>query len=85
MEIILYIIIGLIIGLCYYVYKCHKYKKKYKTKSLKPTWDEYDDNEGISITLVICIFTWPLAILAVLTYFIFVYPTVYIRKYFGIE
>lgn len=85
MEIILYFIIGLIIGLCCYTYECYRYKKKYENKSWRLTWDEYDDKEGVTLILVTCIFLWPLVILAVLAYLIFVYPTVYIRKYFGIE
>ena len=85
MEIVLYIIIGLIIGFCRYTYDCYRYKKKYENKSWKLTWNEYDDKEGVTLTLIICIFLWPLVILIVLVYLIFVYPTVYIRKYFGIE
>ena len=85
MEVILYFIIGLIIGLCCYTYECYKYKKKYKNKSWKLTWDEYDNKEGVTLNLIICIFLWPLCIIVVLAYLIFVYPTVYIRKYFGIE
>lgn len=85
MEVILYFIIGLIIGLCDYAYECYRYKKKYENKSWKLTWSEYDDKEGVTLTLIICIFLWPLVIIAVLAYLIFVYPTVYIRKYFGIE
>lgn len=85
MEIVLYFIIGLIIGFCCYTYACYEYKKKYENKSWKLTWDEYDDKEGVTLNLIICIFLWPLAIIVVLAYLIFVYPTVYIRKYFGIE
>lgn len=85
MEIVLYFIIGLIIGFCYYTYECYRYKKKYKNTSWKLTWDEYDDKEGVTFTLVVCICLWPLVTIAVLAYLIFVYPTVYIRKYFGIE
>ena len=85
MEIILYFIIGLIIGLCYYTYECYKYKKKYENKSWKLTWSEYDNEEGVTLNLIICIFLWPLVIMVALAYLIFVYPTVYIRKYFGIE
>lgn len=85
MEIALYFIIGFIIGLCCYTYECYRYKKKYENKPWKLTWDEYDDKEGVTLILVVCIFLWPLAIIAVLAYLIFVYPTVYIRKYFGIE
>lgn len=85
MEIVLYFIIGSIIGFCDYAYECHRYKKKYESKSWKLTWSEYDDKEGVTLTLIICIFLWPLVIITVLAYLIFVYPTVYIRKYFGIE
>lgn len=85
MEIVLYFIIGLIIGFCHYTYECHRYKKKYINKSYKLTWDEYDNKEGVTFTLVVCIFLWPLVTIAALAYLIFVYPTVYIRKYFGIE
>lgn len=85
MEIVLYFIIGLVTGLCDYTYECYKYKKKYENKSWKLTWDEYDDKEGTTLTLIVCIFFWPVAIIAVLAYLILVYPTVYIRKYFGIE
>ena len=85
MEIVLYFIIGLIIGFCCYTYECYKYKKKYKNKSWKLTWDEYDNKEGVTLNLIICIFLWPLCIIVVLAYLIFVYPTIYIRKYFGIE
>ena len=85
MEIVLYFVTGLIIGLGCYTYECYRYKKKYENKSWKLTWDEYDDKEGVTLILVVCIFLWPLVIIAVLAYFIFVYPTVYIRKYFGIE
>lgn len=85
MEIVLYFIIGLIIGLCDYTYECYRYKKKYENKSWRLTWKEYDDKEDVTIILIICILLWPVAIIAVLAYLIFVYPTVYIRKYFGIE
>ena len=85
MEIVLYFIIGLIIGFGYYIYECHRYKKKYENTSWKLTWDEYDDKERVTFTLVVCIALWPLVTIAVLAYLIFVYPTVYIRKYFGIE
>lgn len=83
--IILYFLIGLITGLCCYAFECYRYKKKYENKSWRLTWDEYDDKEGVTLILVVYIFLWPLAIIAVLACFIFVYPTVYIRKYFGIE
>lgn len=85
MEIVLYFIIGFIIGLCNYTYECYRYKKKYENKSWRLTWKEYDDKEDVTIILIICIFLWPVAIIVVLAYLIFVYPTVYIRKYFGIE
>lgn len=83
--IILYFLIGIILGFIYYIWKCHKYKKRYENKSWKLTWDEYDNKEGVTFTLYVCIFLWPILTLDVLTYLIFVYPTVYIRKYFGIE
>ena len=83
--IILYFLIGPILGFIYYAWKCYKYKNKYKNKSWKLTWDEYDNKENVTITLVICIFLWPVLTLTVLAYLIFVCPTVYIRKYFGIE
>lgn len=83
--IILYFLIGLIIGFCYYIYKCYKYKKKYENKSWKLTWDEYDNEEGVTFVLFICIFLWPLYTLDVLIYLIFICPTKCIRKYFGIE
>ena len=83
--IILYFLIGVILGFIYYAWECYRYKKKYKNKSWKLTWDEYDNKEDVTIILVVCIFLWPALTLTVLAYLIFVYPTVYIRKYFGIE
>ena len=56
MEIVLYFIIGFIIGLCNYTYECYRYKKKYENKSWRLTWKEYDDKEDVTIILIICIF-----------------------------
>ena len=61
------------------------YKKEYENKSCKLPWDEYDKKENVTATLVTSIFLWPVVTISVLAYLIFVYPTVCIRKYFGIE
>ena len=67
-SIILYFLIGLIIGFCYYIYECYKYKKKYENKSWKLTWDEYDSKEGVTFSLYVCVFLWPFCIIYVLIY-----------------
>lgn len=83
--IILYFLIGIILGFTYYAWECYKYKKKYENSSWKLTWDEYSIEEEVGVFCVIAIILWPVCILSVLLYIACSTLGKYIRKYFGIE
>lgn len=85
MEIVLYFIIGIILGFIYYAWECYKYKKKYENTSWKLTWDEYSIKEEVGVGCVIAVILWPVGILSVLLYITISILGKYIRKYFGIE
>ena len=83
--IILYFIIGPILGFIYYAWECYRYKKKYENKPWKLTWDEYSTKEEVGVGCVVIVILWPACILTVLLYITFSTLGKYIRKYFGIE
>lgn len=85
MEIVLYFIIGIILGFIYYAWECYKYKKKYENTSWKLTWDEYSTKEEVGVGCVITVILWPVGILSVLLYITISILGKYIRKCFGIE
>lgn len=82
---ILYSLMGIILGFIYYAWECYKYKKKYENKSWKLTWDEYSIKEEIGIGCAIIVILWPACILVVSLYTACSTLGKYIRKYFGIE
>lgn len=82
---ILYFLIGSILGLTYYAWECHKYKKKYENSSWKLTWEEYSIKEEVGLGCAIIVISWPACILVVSLYTACSTLGKYIRKYFGIE
>lgn len=74
---ILYFLIGYIVGLAFYAYSCRDYKKHNQYL----TWDQYNDKYGITFALFIVILAWPIVVIMLVA----VFPAEYIRKYFGIE
>lgn len=82
---ILYFVIGAILGFSYYAWECYKYKKKYEDMSWKLTWDEYSTKEEVGMGCIFALFLWPFCILAMLLWLSCTIPAKYIRKYFGIE
>lgn len=83
--IILYFIVGAILGFIYYAWECYRYKKKYENKSWKLTWDEYSIKEEVGVGCVVIVILWPACIITALLYITFSTLGKYIRKYFGIE
>ena len=83
--IILYFIIGPILGFIYYAWECYRYKKKYENNPWKLTWDEYSTKEEIGIGCAITVILWPACVLSVLLCIAVSIIGKYIRKYFGIE
>ena len=82
---ILYFLIGSILGAIYYARECYKYRKKYENNSWKLTWEEYSTKEEVGIGCVITVTLWPICALSVLLYITCLTLGKYIRKYFGIE
>lgn len=85
MEIVLYFLIGSILGFIYYAWECYRYKNKYENNSWKLTWEEYSIKEEVDVGCVIAIILWPIGVLSILLYITFSTLGKYIRKYFGIE
>ena len=82
---ILYFLIGIILGFIYYAWECYEYKKKYENNPWKLTWDEYSTKEEVSVCCVVAVILWPVCILSVIIICSFSTLSEYIRKYFGIE
>ena len=85
LVILIYFIIGLIVGLFVYDYYCKDFNKKNKNRQLKLTWSEYAHYENPGFSMGLGMIVWPVLLLIAICYYTFKYPTDCIKKYNGIK
>ena len=85
LKILVYFIIGFVIGLFTYDYHCKDFNKKNENRQFKLTWDEYAIVEGPGLCMAFAIVLWPILLLVAICYYIFQYLIDCIKKHNGIK
>ncbi len=83
--ILIYFIIGFVVGLFIYDYYCKDFNKINRNRQYKLTWEEYSDKEGPGACMGFAIVIWPFFLVVAICYYIFQYPIDYIKKRNGIK
>lgn len=78
-----YFIIGYILSLFLYAYYCKDYQKQ--NICTRGTWEKYYTRKGVEGYMAFVLLLWPLALIMILSYYLFGYPFDYIKKHNGIE
>ena len=83
--ILIYFIIGFVIGLFIYDYYCKDFNKTNKSSPLKLTWEEYASKKEPGTCLIFSLILWPILLLVAICYYTFQYPINCIKKRNGIK
>lgn len=83
--ILIYFIIGFVVGLCIYDYYCKDFNKINKNRQYKLTWEEYSRKQGLGICMAFTIVIWPVFVIITICYYMFQYPINCIKERNGIK
>ena len=83
MGLLVYFIIGFIVGLFIYDQYCKDFNKK--NKQFKLTWEEYSNKENPGFCMGLAMILWPILLLIIVCYYMFQYPIDCIKKNNGIK
>ena len=85
LTLLVYFIIGFVVGLFVYDYHCKDFNKINKNRQFKLTWEEYSNKEGPGFGMALAIVLWPVFVVIAICYYTFQYPIDYIKKRNGIK
>ena len=85
LTILVYFIIGFIVGLFIYDYHCKDFNKINKNRQVKLTWDEYANKKDPGFSMSFAIILWPMFAIVAICYYAFQYPIDCIKKHNGIK